>query len=110
MRQVVIHARVWEEYAPLVRQKSKFWNAGGLDLHLGLFTGVQITAASPRTVVSGGIAFASPPESRMPATDGTTFDLYEKLEPGWTEWTPVINLHLPQQALHTNTPPGSYLK
>jgi paraquat-inducible protein B len=109
-RQVVIHARVWKEYAPLVRQESKFWNAGGLDLHLGLFKGVQITAESPRTVVSGGIAFATPPESRTPATNGTTFDLYEKPEAKWTEWTPVINLHLSQQAFHTNAPAESYLK
>ena len=101
----MVHARIWEQYAPLVPPESKFWNAGGLDLHLGLFTGVQITAESPKTVISGGIAFATPPESRTPATNGTTFDLYEKPEAKWTEWSPAISLYLPPQAFQTNAPP-----
>ncbi len=109
-RQVVVHARVWQQYAPLVRLDSKFWNAGGLDVHLGLFKGVEINAESPKTVISGGIAFATPPDFQSQATNGTIYDLSEKPESKWIEWSPAISLHLPPQAFHTNAPAASYLK
>jgi paraquat-inducible protein B len=31
-----------EEYAPLVRMNSIFWNAGGINFHPGLFSGANI--------------------------------------------------------------------
>ena len=79
-REVVIHACVWEEYAPLVRMESKFWNAGELSLHAGLFKGIDISADSPKTLISGGIEFATPPEAQSPATNGTSFVINEAPE------------------------------
>jgi len=59
-RYVVVHARILQNYAPLVRADSKFWNAGGINAHLGLFSGLNISAESAQTLVSGGLAFATP--------------------------------------------------
>jgi paraquat-inducible protein B len=109
-REVVIHGRVWQQYAPLVRMDTKFWNAGGLDFHLGLFKGMQISAISPRTVISGGIEFATPPDFQAPATNGTEFVLNERSEDKWKAWAPIIPLRLPAEALSTNMPATPYLK
>jgi paraquat-inducible protein B len=111
-RQVAVHARISEQYAPLVRLDSKFWNAGGLDFHLGLFKGMQISAESPRTLVSGGIEFATPPDLQAQATNGTVFPLNEKPEDKWKSWSPTIALQLPREAMASNAPSAveSYLK
>ncbi len=99
---IVVHARVSEQYAPLVRTDSKFWNAGGLDFHLGLFKGVQISAESPKTLISGGIEFATPTELQRQATNGTIFVLNDKPEEKWKSWSPTIALNLPPEAQSTN--------
>ena len=78
-RDVLIHARIGEQYAPLVRMNSKFWNAGGIDFHLGLFSGAKLTAESAQTLISGGIAFATPPDFQKAATNGAVFSLNEKI-------------------------------
>jgi paraquat-inducible protein B len=108
-RRVSMHARIWKQYAPLVRLDSKFWNAGGIDLHFGLFKGVQISAESPKTVISGGIEFATPNELQPPATNGTVFVLNEKPDEKWKTWAPAISLQLPAQAATTNSAMPSYL-
>lgn len=95
---VVIHARILQEYAPIVRVNSKFWNAGGLSVSFGLFSGAQINAASPKKMITGGIAFATPTDYGAPATNGTAFRLYAKQDDSWKDWTPDIHLKLPQQA------------
>jgi paraquat-inducible protein B len=97
-KEVKLQARVQKEYAPLVRANSKFWNAGGIDFHFGLFRGAEISAGSAKTLLSGGIAFATPPEIGEPATDGDVFRLYDKPEDAWKNWMPSINLKLPDQA------------
>ena len=110
-RQVVVHARIWQPYAPLVRMNSTFWNAGGLDIHLGLFKGMQISAISPKTIVSGGIEFATPPDFQVQATNGTVFLLNEKCEDKWKAWSPAIALQLPQHApSQTNVAAEPFLK
>jgi paraquat-inducible protein B len=107
---VIIHARVDSQYVPLVRTDTKFWNAGGLDIHAGLFKGIEISAESPKTIVSGGIEFATPVQYGPPATNGTTFELNEKPEEKWKTWTPAIKLELTKKALETNAPPQFMLK
>jgi paraquat-inducible protein B len=105
-REVVIHACVWAEYAPLVRMESKFWNAGELSLHAGLFKGIDISADSPKTIISGGIEFATPPDAQNPATNGATFVFNETADDKWKTWSPTaVILHLPEEATHSNTVP-----
>jgi len=88
----VIHARIREEYAPLVWMNSKFWNAGIINIHIGLFSGANISAESAQTLISGGIEFATQPDFQNAATNGAVFILNEKSEDEWGKWSPAIPL------------------
>ena len=109
-RTVIIEARIWQEYAPLVRPESKFWNAGGLDLHVGLFNGLQINSQSPKPIVSGAIPLAPPPVLGPVASNGTTFVLNDKPVDKWKEWTPAITLQLPVQENGAHERPGCFFQ
>lgn len=87
----VIRVRIFTAYAPLVRTNTQFWNAGGLDFHLGIH-GVDLRADSLEALVGGGIAFATPdqPEIAPPALDRTEFQLHDKPEEAWLRWQPRI--------------------
>jgi paraquat-inducible protein B len=109
-QEVKLQARVQKEYTPLVRVNSKFWNAGGIDFRFGLFRGAEISAGSAKTLLSGGIAFATPNELGEQAADGAVFRLYDKPEDAWKNWMPVINLKLPEKAPEEAKPTGLNLK
>jgi paraquat-inducible protein B len=102
-RNVLIHARIEEGYAPLVRVNSKFWNAGGIDFHLGLFSGAKISAESAQTLISGGISFATPPDFQIAVTNGAVFKLNEKFETDWEKWSPAIPIHSAPEAVTNQT-------
>jgi paraquat-inducible protein B len=103
-RYVVVQVRIKEDYAPLVRTDSQFWNAGGINAHLGLFHGLDISAESAQTLVSGGIAFATPEAYGPPATNGSVYILNAKEAPEWQSWNPIIPLHsVPEAAGNTNS-------
>lgn len=91
-RYVIVHARIRADYASLVRTDTKFWNAGGISAHLGLFSGLNISAESAATLVSGGIAFATPETFGPPATNGSVYFLYDKEDPAWDNWNPLIQM------------------
>lgn len=102
-RFVVVQARIRQEYAPLVRVDSEFWNAGGINAHVGLFSGLQVSAESASTLVSGGIAFATPENYGAPATNGTSFLLNDKPSPKWQNWNPNIPLGQTPEASKTKS-------
>jgi paraquat-inducible protein B len=57
-------------------------------------------------LVSGGIAFATPPHYGPPATNGTVFTLNEKEDPAWKDWNPLIPLaSMPKKARVENPLP-----
>ena len=88
---VVIHVLIRQRYANLVRTGSKFWNASGVDVKLGLFRGAEISVESLRSLVSGGIAFATPNDPKsVPVRDGIIFHLEEEAKKEWLEWTPIL--------------------
>jgi paraquat-inducible protein B len=107
---VIVQARIRKEFAPLVRVNSKFWNAGGIDFHLGLFKGAELSALSPQTLFSGGIEFATPTEAGPPAQNGEVFELNDKPKDAWKDWTPSIALQLPGHAPRTSAPNSSPLE
>lgn len=88
---VDIHVFIQQRYAKLVRHGSKFWNVSGAAVSGGLFKGVNIKIESLSALVTGGIAFASPPEPNVrPVPDGTAFSLYSGPTKEWLGWTPPI--------------------
>ncbi len=88
---VNVHVVIERRYASLVRKRSKFWNASGLDIKLGLLRGLDINVESLRSLIAGGIAFATPnAPGDPPARDGTVYPLYDKPEKEWLTWAPRI--------------------
>lgn len=91
---VLIHVLIEPRYAPLVRSGSRFWNASGIGVDAGLFSGVKVRTESLEALLEGGIAFASPnnPEMGGPAQPGQTFALYDEVKEEWLRWAPKIAL------------------
>lgn len=61
-----------------VRSNSRFWNASGLDFSLGV-EGAQLHAESLMSILTGGIAFATPSGilSGDPVAEGAQFPLHQ---------------------------------
>jgi paraquat-inducible protein B len=93
-QEVVIHALILEDYAPLVRKNSVFWNAGGIDFRFNLLHGLSLSADSAKALVSGAIEFATPDNFGEPANNGTSFRLFEKPAEEWKNWRPMIPLQV----------------
>ncbi len=63
----------------------------GVDVKGGLLTGVQMKVESLRTLISGGVAFATPEKDMGdPARNGDQFPLYEEAKDEWEQWAPEI--------------------
>lgn len=64
-------------YDGYVRQATRFWNASGLSVQIGA-EGVHVELASLQALLSGGVAFATPPEGRDAPAPGPdeTFPLW----------------------------------
>ncbi len=86
---VKIYVDIKKGYEPLVRMNSRFWNAGGIDVSLGL-SGLDISAQSARTLIAGGIAFATPDDRGAKAAPDTAYRLYDSPDPEWLKWAPAI--------------------
>jgi paraquat-inducible protein B len=91
---VNIFINIFDRYAPLVSQQSKFWNTSGIRIDAGVFSGVNIDAESIETLLSGGIAFATPDDvtNFKPAEQGQLFNLAADVDEKWQTWQPKINL------------------
>jgi len=91
---VKIFVNIEQQYAPLVRSNSKFWNASGLDFGFKLFGGAKIKTESLESILAGGISFATPNEDKMgPAVgQGAIFSLNSERKDAWLDWHPKITL------------------
>jgi paraquat-inducible protein B len=89
--EVKIHALIEPDFAPLVRTDSEFWNAGGISVRLKL-SGINISAETLKSLVIGGIAFATPSLAGDLASAGAVFPLNEKVDEKWLKWSPSIEI------------------
>jgi paraquat-inducible protein B len=90
-RVVNIQVFIPQRYANLVRKGTKFWNVSGVEVSGGLFRGVEIDVESMKTLMAGGIAFATPDDpGDGPAKDGAVFPLHDKPKKEWMDWAPKI--------------------
>jgi paraquat-inducible protein B len=90
---VETHVFIKHRYAALVRNGSKFWNVSGLDAKFGLFHGLEVNVESLKSLVVGGIAFATPDSPASgPAKDGAVFVLNEEPQKDWLQWSPQIRI------------------
>lgn len=96
---VLIRIHIEAPYADLVRTDTRFWNAGGFSFKIGLL-GAEFKNTSLESLVSGGIAFATPGGGNEavapPAPEGTVFQLTSEPEKDWLKWAPKIPLRAPE--------------
>lgn len=99
---VRIHVEIKKGYAALVRMNTRFWKVGGIDVSVGL-GGIDIGAQSARTLLEGGIAFATPDDEGAKAAPETAYRLYDKADPAWLKWAPAIeHRRLPAEPIGRN--------
>lgn len=91
---VNIYINLVQRYSTLVTEQSKFWNISGLKIDAGLFSGVKVESESIEAIISGGVAFATPPKSNIKNSQSIgqhhEFRLHEDLQKQWLNWAPKI--------------------
>lgn len=75
---VHIHLHIFEEFAGLVKEQTRFWNASGLDVQASL-SGLKLRTESLESLFAGGVAFETPAGGK-PARNGQVFQLYTDYE------------------------------
>ncbi len=89
-KNVIAEIFVNSPYNKLIKEETKFWNASGLDIEFGLFSGAKINAQSLETLLSGGVEFATPDNFSQRKKE--YFKLHKKADDNWLEWKPIIEL------------------
>lgn len=84
-----IHLIIWQRYAALVRTGSAFWDTSGVTVRGGLLKGMEIDFESVRSLIAGGIEFASPEKSPQ-AKSGATFFLHASPQKEWLSWSAKV--------------------
>ncbi len=87
-KSVWIYLNIKRPYMHLVRANTKFWNASGIDIEAGIFSGVKVKTETVESILTGGVAFATPPGKKAgpPVCEDTHFKLYEEAQDEWLEW------------------------
>ncbi|KXO08042.1 Paraquat-inducible protein B [Moritella sp. JT01] len=88
---VLITLNIQPEYQHLVRNDSQFWAVSGFNVDIGL-TGATLKAESLKTILAGGIAFATPhpDKNSKSAAPFTQFKLAPEVNPDWLKWDTKI--------------------
>jgi len=86
-----VHILIFQRFAPLVREGSAFWNVSGVTLKGNVLKGLEVDFESFRALVTGGVEFATPPNSGR-AKPGTVFFLHAEAKKEWLGWAPQIKL------------------
>lgn len=94
-------------FQPLIRENTRFYKSGGIDVSLGL-DGLAIRSKPLRSIALGGVSIATP-ESLAPQADSLAiFALYDEPEEAWLAWQPVVELEEVREgeALEHRFPPN----
>jgi paraquat-inducible protein B len=104
---VLVRIHVDAAYVDLVRTNSRFWNAGGFSFKVGLL-GAELKNTSLESLVTGGVAFATPDSDPLgpPAPDGGIFQLVLEPDKDWLKWTPKIAVKSPETVSESPTTPS----
>jgi paraquat-inducible protein B len=87
-----LHVLVFRRYAPLVREGSVFWNLSGVNAKASLLKGLDFELESLRSLVQGGVEFATPSAKAPRAKGGTVFFLHDEPKDEWLNWEPHLKL------------------
>ncbi|CAM3069443.1 MlaD family protein [Moritella viscosa] len=88
---VLITLNIQPEYQHLVHNDSQFWAVSGFNVDIGL-TGATLKAESLKTILAGGIAFATPnPDKNSKLAEPfAQFKLAQEVNPDWLKWDTKI--------------------
>ena len=91
---VNVTAFIWLKYARLLRSNSRFWPLSSAEVKGGLLSGIQVNLGTLRTLLGGGLSFATPETNAgWLAQDGSQFELaVDGPRPEWLAWSPKIAL------------------
>ncbi|RMH14836.1 MAG: MCE family protein [Planctomycetota bacterium] len=90
-RWVEVDAHIREEFAHLVRSRTRFFKASGIGIDFGWFQGLSVRAESLEALVSGAIGFATPDKPGDPVSDGVMFDVADQPDSDWLKWDPPLS-------------------
>lgn len=91
-RSVEIGAHILPEYQQMVRRNSRFWNASGIQMEIGL-GGVRMETESFASMMAGGIAVSEPDNSTPESENGQDFWLHEDHQAA--ETSVYVNVEFP---------------
>jgi paraquat-inducible protein B len=101
---------IQQPFVQLIRPNTRFWDAGGLEAHVGL-TGVTITVESAEALLTGGVALATPPPGEAGGDvvrTGHRFLLADEPDTDWLAWEPMVAIG--SSLLPVNVSPPSPLR
>lgn len=88
---VLIYVNIDNDKQHLVNSSTKFYNASGIKIDAGLFSGVKVDTTSIETILAGGIAFSTErSNSAGNEFNQQTFKLFNEANEQWQEWQPVL--------------------
>ena len=92
-QKVYMNAVIYEPYTSVIREGTKFWNASGIHISGGVLSGISVSTESLDSLMTGGIALATPEGDKMGNTvrAGHHFILYEEAEKAWAKWSPELS-------------------
>ena len=82
-----------DQHAALVRERSVFWNASGINADLSPLH-PTLDVESLQALLRGGVAFATPADGGAPAAAGMEFRLYSEAEGRQRVQRPAPGLHV----------------
>ncbi|MFG0318859.1 MAG: MlaD family protein [Planctomycetota bacterium JB042] len=92
-RSIEARVHVPREFAPLVRERTAFHFAGGVDAEWGTrFLFLEFGGQLARVLSGGAVALAVPPDPGPPVASGHRFTIRAAPEEEWSEWRPSIPL------------------
>lgn len=87
-----LHVLIFRRFAPLVREGSVFWNTSGISAKASLMKGLDFELESLRSLVQGGVEFATPSAKAARAKQGAVYFLHDGPREEWLNWEPHIKL------------------
>ncbi|MFT7668784.1 MAG: paraquat-inducible protein B [Planctomycetota bacterium] len=87
---VEIDVYIRPSYTELVRTNTWFWKTGGLEVSMALAGGLSVKMDSLRTLLIGGLAFATPTDAGDTVTNGAAFFVHPNPHEEMDEWRPAL--------------------
>ena len=90
---VLVEVIIDYQYVPIIRENTVFWNASGIHVTGGIFSGISVNTESLEALMAGGIALATPDNAKMGklVRHGHRYPLHAESKEEWLQWQPNLN-------------------